>query len=193
MKLVGHKSNRDGIGAQVEVVAGGRTAAARAVRRLGLPVAGRPAGAFRAGAATKVDRLTVTWPSGHEAGAGECGRGPDRHGRGEVKREAVSCPGIGAGAGGGCVGVAAPIRRLGALSVARRDGPLPEAAACTSCARAPTRWWCTIPASRRVAAAGVAVGRAPKGLSLARGRTQAVRGELLERHGFGDRYGVARR
>lgn len=53
MKLVGHKSNRDGIGAQVEGVSG-------SLRRL----ADDPRLHFGLGTAAKVDRITVTWPGG---------------------------------------------------------------------------------------------------------------------------------
>ena len=64
MKLVGHKSNRDGIGAQVEVVAGGSGSSASA-----WPV---PAICRRTILAStsawarqrRCDELTVTWPSG---------------------------------------------------------------------------------------------------------------------------------
>jgi hypothetical protein len=64
IRLVGRKSNRDGIGAQVEVLAGG-------VRRQRERIAGsgylsQDDGRvhFGLGAASVIDKLTVTWPGG---------------------------------------------------------------------------------------------------------------------------------
>jgi len=64
LKLVGTKSNRDGIGAQVEVVAGGVRQQHERVAGSGYLSQDDPRLHFGLGAATKVDKLTVTWPSG---------------------------------------------------------------------------------------------------------------------------------
>jgi len=64
IKLVGHKSNRDGIGAQVEVVATGNRQMRERVAGSGYLSQNDPRVHFGLGAATKVDRVTVTWPSG---------------------------------------------------------------------------------------------------------------------------------
>ena len=64
LKLVGKKSNRDGIGARVAVEAGGRTI--HRLRKCGqsLMSAHDPRLLIGVGSATTVDRLTVRWPSG---------------------------------------------------------------------------------------------------------------------------------
>ena len=64
VKLVGRKSNRDGIGARVEVVAGGRQQMHERVAGSGYLSQDDPRLHFGIGAATKVQRLTVIWPSG---------------------------------------------------------------------------------------------------------------------------------
>ena len=64
VKLVGHKSNRDGIGAQVEVVAGGLHQQRERVAGSGYLSQDDPRVHFGLGSAAKVDKLTVTWPSG---------------------------------------------------------------------------------------------------------------------------------
>jgi len=64
IKLVGHKSNRDGIGAQVEVVAGGIHQQHERVAGSGYLSANDPRVHFGLGSASKIDKLTVTWPSG---------------------------------------------------------------------------------------------------------------------------------
>jgi len=64
VKLVGRKSNRDGIGAQVELTAGGNRQMHERVAGSGYLSQNDPRVHFGLGAATKVDRLTVTWPSG---------------------------------------------------------------------------------------------------------------------------------
>jgi hypothetical protein len=64
VKLVGHKSNRDGIGAQVEVAAGGLRQQHERVAGSGYLSANDPRLHFGLGAAAKVDKLTVTWPGG---------------------------------------------------------------------------------------------------------------------------------
>ncbi|MBZ5625129.1 MAG: CRTAC1 family protein [Acidobacteriia bacterium] len=64
VKLVGHKSNRDGIGAQVEVLAGGVRQQHERVAGSGYLSQDDPRVQFGLGSAAKVERLTVTWPSG---------------------------------------------------------------------------------------------------------------------------------
>jgi hypothetical protein len=64
VKLVGRKSNRDGIGAQVEVTAGGRTQRHERVAGSGYLSQDDPRVHFGLAGASKVDRLTVAWPSG---------------------------------------------------------------------------------------------------------------------------------
>jgi hypothetical protein len=64
VKLVGHKSNRDGIGARVEAVAGSTRQSRERVAGSGYLSQDDPRVHFGLGAATKVDRLTITWPSG---------------------------------------------------------------------------------------------------------------------------------
>jgi len=64
VKLTGHKSNRDGIGAQVEVVAGGNRQQRERTAGSGYLSQDDPRVHFGLGSAAKIDRLTVTWPSG---------------------------------------------------------------------------------------------------------------------------------
>jgi hypothetical protein len=64
VKLVGHKSNRDGIGAQVEVVTGGNRQQRERTAGSGYLSQDDPRVHFGLGSATKIDRLTATWPSG---------------------------------------------------------------------------------------------------------------------------------
>jgi hypothetical protein len=64
VKFVGHKSNRDGIGAQVEVVAGGVRQQHERVAGSGYLSANDPRVHFGLGSAPKIDKLTVTWPGG---------------------------------------------------------------------------------------------------------------------------------
>ena len=64
VKLVGRKSNRDGIGARVEVVAGGARQERERVGGSGYLSQDDPRVHFGLGAAAKVDKLTVTWLSG---------------------------------------------------------------------------------------------------------------------------------
>jgi hypothetical protein len=64
VKLVGRKSNRDGIGAQVEVVAGGQRQQHERTGGSGYLSQDDPRVHFGLGGAAKVDRLTVSWPSG---------------------------------------------------------------------------------------------------------------------------------
>lgn len=63
-KLVGRKSNRDGIGAQVEILAGGQRRMRERVAGSGYLSQDDGRVHFGLGAAAKVDRVTVTWPSG---------------------------------------------------------------------------------------------------------------------------------
>ena len=65
VKLVGHKSNRDGIGAQVEVLAGGSRQQHERTAGSGYLSQDDPRVHFGLGSAAKVDKLTVTWPSGN--------------------------------------------------------------------------------------------------------------------------------
>jgi len=64
VRLVGHKSNRDGIDAQVEVVAGGLRQQHERVAGSGYLSQDDSRVHFGLGSAGKVERLTVTWPSG---------------------------------------------------------------------------------------------------------------------------------
>jgi hypothetical protein len=64
VKLIGHKSNRDGIGAKVEVQAGARCQVQERVAGSGYLSQDDPRVHFGLGAASKIDRLTVVWPGG---------------------------------------------------------------------------------------------------------------------------------
>ncbi|MEO8592600.1 MAG: CRTAC1 family protein [Candidatus Solibacter sp.] len=64
VKLAGKKSNRDGIGAHVEVVAGGVTQQHERTAGAGYLSQDDPRLHFGLGPATKIDKLTVIWPSG---------------------------------------------------------------------------------------------------------------------------------
>jgi hypothetical protein len=64
VKLTGTKSNRDGIGAKVVVEAGGVKQTAERVAGSGYLSQDDWRLHFGLGAASKVDRITVTWPSG---------------------------------------------------------------------------------------------------------------------------------
>jgi hypothetical protein len=64
VRLVGHRSNRDGIGAQVEVVAGGLRQQRERAAGSGYLSGDDPRVHFGLGPAAKVDKLTVTWPGG---------------------------------------------------------------------------------------------------------------------------------
>lgn len=66
VKLVGTKSNRDGVGARVEIVAGGKRQTAERVAGSGYLSQNDPRLHFGLGAAATVDKLTVHWPSGRE-------------------------------------------------------------------------------------------------------------------------------
>jgi len=64
LKLVGTKSNRDGYGARLEAVAGDLHQYGEAVSENGYLSQGDPRPHFGLGPHTKVDQLTITWPSG---------------------------------------------------------------------------------------------------------------------------------
>jgi len=64
VKLIGHKSNRDGIGAQVEVLGGGNRQQRERTAGSGYLSQDDPRIHFGLGAAKKIDRLAITWPSG---------------------------------------------------------------------------------------------------------------------------------
>ena len=63
-KLVGRKSNRDGIGAKIEVAAGGHKQQAERVAGSGYLSQDDARVHFGLGAAAKADMVTITWPSG---------------------------------------------------------------------------------------------------------------------------------
>jgi hypothetical protein len=64
IKLVGTKSNRDGIGARIEVSSGGVRRTAERVASSGYLSANDGRVHFGLGAATVIDKLVVRWPSG---------------------------------------------------------------------------------------------------------------------------------
>jgi hypothetical protein len=66
VKLVGTKSNRDGIGARVEVMAGGRRWTAERVASSGYLSQNDGRLHFGLGAAATIDKLIVHWPSGRQ-------------------------------------------------------------------------------------------------------------------------------
>ena len=66
IKLVGTKSNRDGIGARVEVFAAGKRQTAERVAGSGYLSQDDARLHFGLGAATIIDKLIVRWPSGRE-------------------------------------------------------------------------------------------------------------------------------
>jgi len=66
IKLRGTKSNRDGIGARVEVMAGGKRWTAERVAGSGYLSQDDGRLHFGLGAATTIDKLTIRWPSGRE-------------------------------------------------------------------------------------------------------------------------------
>ena len=63
-KLLGKKSNRDGIGARVTVVAGKQEQVWEIKRTVGLYSASDPRAHFGLGSYSKVDLVKVRWPSG---------------------------------------------------------------------------------------------------------------------------------
>jgi hypothetical protein len=64
VRLAGRKSNRDGIGAQIEIDAGKLHLRKERIAGSGYLSQDDPRVHFGLGAAEKVDTLTVTWPSG---------------------------------------------------------------------------------------------------------------------------------
>ncbi len=66
VKLKGTKSNRDGIGARVEVIAGDKRWTAERVAGSGYLSQDDDRLHFGLGAATTIDKLIVHWPSGRE-------------------------------------------------------------------------------------------------------------------------------
>jgi hypothetical protein len=64
VRLIGRKSNRDGIGAQVSIVAGGKRMQRERVGGSGYLSQDDPRLHFGLGAESKVSTLTVAWPSG---------------------------------------------------------------------------------------------------------------------------------
>jgi enediyne biosynthesis protein E4 len=66
IKLVGTKSNRDGIGARVEVIAGGKRHTAERVAGSGYLSQDDSRLHFGLGAAAAIEKLIVHWPSGRE-------------------------------------------------------------------------------------------------------------------------------
>jgi hypothetical protein len=64
LRTVGRRSNRDGIGARVSVRTGALEQTWEVKRSVGLFSASDPRAHFGLGAATRVDRLRVAWPSG---------------------------------------------------------------------------------------------------------------------------------
>lgn len=66
IRLEGHKSNRDGIGARVEIVADGRRQVAERVAGSGYLSQDDGRVHFGLGKASTIDKLTIHWPSGKE-------------------------------------------------------------------------------------------------------------------------------
>jgi hypothetical protein len=64
VRLRGQRSNREGIGAIVEITAGGRRQMREVRRSRGYLSAGEAVLVFGLGQAKRVDRLTVRWPAG---------------------------------------------------------------------------------------------------------------------------------
>lgn len=64
IKTIGTRSNRDGFGARVEVKAGGLTQMAEVRANSSFESASDPRLHFGLGAATRVDSITIHWPSG---------------------------------------------------------------------------------------------------------------------------------
>ena len=66
VKLKGKKSNRDGIGAHLELLAGGRKQVAERIAGSGYLSQDDGRIHFGLGTAAKMDKLTIRWPSGPE-------------------------------------------------------------------------------------------------------------------------------
>jgi hypothetical protein len=93
LKMVGHKSNRDGFGAQVEITAAGFKQYSEARTNSSFESASDPRLHFGLGAATRVDSIAVRWPSGQVDRLGPCAADRElvlEEGRGEQGRGAVA-------------------------------------------------------------------------------------------------------
>jgi hypothetical protein len=66
IKLVGTKSNRDGIGARIEVIAGGKHQTAERVAGSGYLSQNDARVHFGLGSTATIDRVVIRWPSGRE-------------------------------------------------------------------------------------------------------------------------------
>jgi enediyne biosynthesis protein E4 len=66
LKLIGTKSNRDAVGAKIEVLAGGQTIHRQRKSGTSMLSTNDPRITIGLGAAAKIDKLTVKWPSGSE-------------------------------------------------------------------------------------------------------------------------------
>jgi hypothetical protein len=64
LRLVGRKSNRDAVGARVIVTAGGRRQEGRRLGGTSYASASDPRLLFGLGAATRIERIEIIWPSG---------------------------------------------------------------------------------------------------------------------------------
>ncbi len=64
LRLVGSRSNRDGIGARITIEAGGRQQVREIRRTTGYAASTLPIAHFGLGASETIDRLRVRWPSG---------------------------------------------------------------------------------------------------------------------------------
>jgi len=64
MKTVGKQSNRDGFGARIEVTAGGRMQIQEVRANSSFLSASDPRTHFGLGTATRVDKISIRWPSG---------------------------------------------------------------------------------------------------------------------------------
>jgi hypothetical protein len=64
MKTVGKQSNRDGFGARIEVTAGGRTQIQEVRANSSFLSASDPRTHFGLGTATRVEKISIRWPSG---------------------------------------------------------------------------------------------------------------------------------
>ena len=64
IKTIGNKSNRDGLGAKIEITAEGSTRYAEVRAGSSFESSSDPRAHFGLGAATKVDAIVIRWPSG---------------------------------------------------------------------------------------------------------------------------------
>ena len=91
IKLRGTKSNRDGIGARVEVDAAGKRWTAERVAGSGYLSQDDGRMHFGLGAATTIDKLIVHWPERPRSDAGEAARGPGADGGGTEVMQPKVC------------------------------------------------------------------------------------------------------